>query len=71
MEVFLKDPLPGQGKESPCVLIGDESFTLYLYLMRPFPNRQTRHDTNKEKFNYRLCRARIVVENASGITAYK
>lgn len=64
-------PLPGGGDHVPCVLIGDEAFTLSPYLMRPFPYRQARHDNNKEKFNYHLCRARRVVENAFGIMAHK
>lgn len=57
--------------EIPCVLIGDEAFTLSTYLMRPFPYRQARYDRNKENFNYRLCRARRVVENAFGILSHK
>lgn len=64
-------PLSEEGEEVPCVLIGDEAFTLCTYLMRPFPYRQSRHDQNKENFNYHLCRARRVVENAFGIMAHK
>lgn len=44
-------PLPGEDADAPCVLIGDEVFTLGTYLMRPFPYRQSRQDHNKEKFN--------------------
>nr|XP_022908611.1 uncharacterized protein LOC111419958 [Onthophagus taurus] len=64
-------PLPGEDAEVPCVLIGDEAFTLSTYLMRPFPYRQSRHDYNKENFNYHLCIACRVVENAFGILAHK
>lgn len=64
-------PLLGENDEVPCVLIGDEAFTLSTYLMRPFPYRQSRHDRNKENFNYHLCKARRVVENAFGMLAHK
>lgn len=64
-------PFAGEDNEVPCVLIGDEAFTLSTYLMRPFPYRQARNNHNKEKFNYHLCRARRVVENAFGILSHK
>nr|CAH7735637.1 unnamed protein product [Callosobruchus chinensis] len=63
--------LPGQNDTCPRVLIGDEGFALKPYLMRPFPYRQSRRDTQKETFNTRLCKARRVVENAFGILAQK
>uniref|UniRef100_A0A6P7H082 Uncharacterized protein LOC114348702 n=1 Tax=Diabrotica virgifera virgifera TaxID=50390 RepID=A0A6P7H082_DIAVI len=44
-------PLAGENEEIPCVLIGDEAFTLSPYLMRPFPYRQARNDNSKERFN--------------------
>lgn len=62
---------PGKHEPLPSVLIGDEAFTLSHYLMRPFPYRQARHDIRKEKFNYQLCRARRVVENAFGLLVHK
>jgi hypothetical protein len=64
-------PLAGQNEATPCVLVGDEAFTLSLYLMRPYPYRQVRHDNRKENFNKGLCRARRVVENAFGILTQK
>nr|XP_023020608.1 uncharacterized protein LOC111509151 [Leptinotarsa decemlineata] len=63
--------LPGKDEPLLCVLVGDEAFTLSSYLMRLFPYRQVRQDARKEKFNYHLCRARRVVENAFGILAQK
>jgi hypothetical protein len=63
--------LPGQNQPTPHVLIGDEAFALKPYLMRPFRYRQAKQDRRKEKYNYRLCRARRVVENAFGILAQK
>lgn len=59
--------LPTRHKTIPKCVVGDEIFGLKPYLMKPFPGRQL----NKERriFNYRLSRARRVVENAFGIMA--
>lgn len=64
-------PLPGSEDTTPQVLIGDEGFALKEYLMRPFPRATVIHDNRKKTFNYRLCRARRVVENSFGILAQK
>lgn len=64
-------PLPGFHTPIPCVLIGDEAFGLSSSLMRPFPYRQSRDDSRLSNYNYRLCKARRVVENAFGILAQK
>ncbi|XP_008179385.1 uncharacterized protein LOC103308193 [Acyrthosiphon pisum] len=64
-------PLPGKVEKSPMVIIGDEAFSLKTYIMKPFPRRQSRNDRKKDTYNYRLCRARRVVENAFGILAKK
>ncbi|XP_034064075.1 protein ANTAGONIST OF LIKE HETEROCHROMATIN PROTEIN 1-like [Gymnodraco acuticeps] len=49
----------------PHVLIGDEAFPLLDNLLRPFPGRQITRE--RRVFNYRLSRARLVVECAFGI----
>lgn len=66
----LKLPLPSAlpGTEDvvvPYVFLGDSAFALNKNLMKPFPF----HNITSEQriFNYRLSRARRVVENAFGI----
>jgi len=71
MNVPVGQPLPNQQEPTSYVLLGDEAFPLKPYLMRPFPYRQSRQELTKDMFNYRLCRARRVVENAFGILSKK
>lgn len=60
-------PLPGTNVHLPHVIIGDEAFPLRTNIMRPY-SRDDVHGKEEEKiYNYRLSRARNVVENAFGI----
>ncbi|KAL7376912.1 hypothetical protein ABVT39_018301 [Epinephelus coioides] len=61
--------LPGSVHQGPMpyTMVGDAAFPLKTYLMRPFPGQ--RLGRWKKVFNYRLSRARMVVECAFGILA--
>lgn len=61
------EELPGFGRSMPFVIIGDEAFRLHKHIMKPYSRSTARSDRANEIFNYRLCRARRVTENAFGI----
>ncbi|XP_034001047.1 protein ANTAGONIST OF LIKE HETEROCHROMATIN PROTEIN 1-like [Trematomus bernacchii] len=57
--------IPGAERLLPHVFVGDEAFPLLDNVLRPFPERQITRE--RRMFNYRLSRARLVVECAFGI----
>ena len=60
-------PLPGSEEDVPFVFVGDEAFPLKTYLLKPYAARAL--DDKTRIFNYRLSKARLIVENAFGILA--
>ena len=57
--------LPDQVSITPMMFVADEAYPLRPYLMKPFSSRGM--SASERIFNYRLSRARRVVENAFGI----
>lgn len=62
-------PLPGRNIPLPLCIIGDDAFSQSKRLMKPLPGN--RLSTIDRIFNYRISRARRVVENVFGITSAK
>lgn len=63
------EPLPHDDRDMPFFIVGDDAFALRTWLMKPFSKRNL---TDIERiFNYRLSRARRIVENAFGILAHR
>lgn len=66
LKIPARKPLPGRKQNVSYCIIGDDAFALNHNLMKPYP-RSANLSAKQKIFNYRLCRARRVVENAFGI----
>jgi len=65
MSIPLPTPIIEGGKAMPYMLVADEAFQLNSFTLRPYSGKTL---TNEQRvFNYRLSRARRVVENTFGI----
>ena len=53
------------GKDIPLVILGDPAYPLLSWVMKAFPNNG-HLSAEQKKFNYRLSKARVVVEHAYG-----
>ena len=64
--------LPGKNGGLDYVFVADEAFQLRDHILRPFPGKSAGADRQRRLiYNYRLSRARRVVENAFGILVSK
>ena len=61
--------LSGITSPIPYYFVGDAAFSLKTYMLRPYPGRYL--PESKRIFNYRLSRARRIIENTFGIMATK
>lgn len=62
-------PFDDDGKPMPFIIVGDEAFAQSKQIMRPYSRRNL---TMKQRVcNYRICRARRMVECAFGVLANK
>ena len=60
-------PLPGRNDPIPYMMVADEAFLLKEYITKPYSQRYLTRENII--FNYRLSRARRIVENVFGILA--
>lgn len=67
MNVPSSRPLPFGTTPLPLVIVADDAFPMKDHIMKPYAHRKL--NMNERIFNYRLSRARRVVENAFGICA--
>ncbi|KAI8493838.1 hypothetical protein Bbelb_281850 [Branchiostoma belcheri] len=63
------EPIPNDDIDTGYFLIGDDAFPLRTFLLKPYSQRYL--DVEARVFNYRLSRARRVVENAFGVLALR
>lgn len=62
-------PLPSRTIAVPYCFVADDAFAMKSYILKPYPFRD--QPAPNRIFNYRLSRARRIVENAFGIIASK
>lgn len=60
-------PLPGRHKQVPFVIVADDAFAMRPYIMKPYAFRSM--NAVQRIYNYRLSRARRIIENVFGIAS--
>lgn len=60
-------PLPARTKPVPFVIVADDAFAMQSYIMKPYAFRNLHGE--QRIFNYRLSRARRIIENAFGVAS--
>lgn len=60
-------PLPGRVMKVPFVIVADDAFPITDRIIKPYPMRGLSH--SQKIFNYRLSRARRMIESSFGILA--
>lgn len=60
-------PLPGRRTNVPYVVVADDAFALKSYMIKPFAFKN--QSVPERIFNYRLSRARRIIENVFGIAS--
>lgn len=65
LELPEEEKLPYSDKVLPYVFVGDDAFPLSSHILKPFPHSHL--EKEKRIFNYRLSRARRIIENVFGI----
>ncbi|XP_071581133.1 uncharacterized protein [Temnothorax nylanderi] len=68
MDLPAPKPLWENGPDLPYVIVADEAFPLTPYLLRPYSGKDGL-STEQRIYNYRLSRARRMIENLFGILA--
>ena len=59
--------MSSDGKYYPYVFVADDAFQMKEYMLKPYPRSD--RDIEKRVFDYRLSRARRIIENSFGILA--
>lgn len=67
LNIKQKYKIPGTEREIPYAFVADDAFPLKTYILKPYSQRNL--SQQRRIFNYRLSRARRIVENAFGILA--
>jgi hypothetical protein len=63
--------LPGRTNPVPFVFVADYAFALATHIMKPYPGHKPEASSPERIFNYRLSRARRIIENVFSILSSK